>query len=82
MDSVVDTVVGSMEKTSQKHEKKIVIELWADRIIHFIVIYVFGFLAITTIIFTVIGKSMSSSVKRWFWLKSKNHLNTIRLFFF
>ena len=57
MDTIVDTAVGQLEKTSQKHEKKIVIDLAVDRIVQFISFYVIGLVTIAIIIFAVIGRS-------------------------
>ena len=56
METVVDTVVGRLEKASQVHEGKVVIDLGVDRIIQYIAIFGIGFLKIAEIIFAVIGK--------------------------
>ena len=56
MDSVVDASMESFEKQTQKHEKKIVVDLGMDRIIQFVSTYLIAFLAIPTIIFVIIGK--------------------------
>ena len=46
----------TFEVTSRQHEKRIVIDLYKDRLILFIGTYFIGLLAIATVIFVIIGK--------------------------
>ena len=49
--------LSRFEKTSQAHEKDVVIDLAMDRIIKYFGAYGIGLLAAATIIFAVIGKA-------------------------